>query len=175
MGLYGSSFSACKHCLVPLTNLFTDFLTSQRQKMSLHSPCSSRPLLPSSPQPENISGPLGWADVSFPHLASPNLQGTSGNGIFLSPASRIPFLLGTESWDWEGARGQYGDEGTGRCPCRGCASAASRHIFLPHVLVFLFKQVVIIFSMESGKLRHSSFLKTPSKSADREGFPDSHR
>ena len=41
--------------------------------------------------------------------------------------------------------------------------------------MFLFRQAaMVIFYMETGKLRHSCFPKTPRKSADGEGFSDSY-
>lgn len=49
----------------------------------------------------------------------------------------------------------------------------------PHTVLFpmfLFrKAAMVIFYTETGKPRHSSFPKTPSKSADGEGFSDSYR
>lgn len=42
--------------------------------------------------------------------------------------------------------------------------------------VFLFRKAAMVtFYMDTGKLRHNSFPKTPRKSAIGEGFPDSYR
>lgn len=50
------------------------------------------------------------------------------------------------------------------------------HTFSSPVSVLLMRQaVMVIFSMETGKLRHSSFSKTPIEETDGEGFSESCR
>lgn len=48
------------------------------------------------------------------------------------------------------------------------------HTFLFPMFLFR-KAATVIFYVETEKLRHGSFPKTPSKSADGEGFSDSYR
>lgn len=89
----------------------------------------------------------------------------------MNPESRISFLLMQK-------------DGTGRVPLviteeRGLSPLSllktmlelQSHTFSSPVSVLLMRQaVMVISSMETGKLRHSSFSKTPIKETDGEGF-----